>query len=52
MTLHFDSKEDFLEQYESFRIFMARGGIYFKFIYDIEKNQPMYVTKPYLTSAD
>ena len=31
---------------------MARGGIYFKFIYDIEKNQPMYVTKPYLTSAD
>ena len=52
MTLQFDSKDNFLEQYESFRIFMARGGVYLKFIYNIAKDDPIYVVKTYLTSSD
>ena len=31
---------------------MARGGVYFRAIYDISIDEPIYKVKPYLTSAD
>ena len=52
MTLQFTNKDDFLEQYESFCIFMSQGGIHFRFIYDIRKDEPIYIGTSALTSAD